>query len=164
MIRRFTYPILALATYAAPAAAQGFTDLSAIDREVAMFIGVNPNTPGGAFAPVDRRLKLTQCNRPLDLAWHGNRHATVLVQCPVPGGWKLYVPVYAGNAGPVAQPVVSRGDSVSVTLSGPGFSVSQYAQALEGGAVGEWIRVRLGKDSELQGKVLRPGAVGMDLP
>lgn len=164
MTRRFSYPILALAACATPAGAQGFADLSAIDREVAMFIGVNPDAPGGAFAPVDRRLKLTACDRPLNLAWHGNRRGTVLVQCPVPGGWKLYVPVYAGNAGPVAQPVISRGDAVSVTLSGPGFSVSQSAEALEGGAVGEWIRVRLGRNTELRGKVLRPGAVGMDLP
>ncbi|WP_416385499.1 flagella basal body P-ring formation protein FlgA [Tsuneonella sp. CC-YZS046] len=56
------------------------------------------------------------------------------------------------------------GDSVNVTLSGPGFSVSQSAEALEAGAVGEWVRVRIGKDTELRAQVLRPGAVGMNLP
>lgn len=164
MIRRSTYSILALAVCATPAMAQPFADLSAIDREVANFIGVNPNAPGGAFAPVDRRLKLAACNRPLNLAWQGGRRQTVLVQCPVPGGWKLYVPVYGAGAGQISQPVVSRGDAVSVTLSGPGFSVSQSAEALEAGAVGEWVRVRIGKDTELRAQVLRPGAVGMDLP
>jgi flagella basal body P-ring formation protein FlgA len=164
MMRRLTYSILALAAGTTPAMGQSFADLSAIDREVASFIGVNPSAPGGAFAPVDRRLKLTACNRPLNLAWQGSRRQTVLVQCPVPGGWKLYVPVYAAGAGQVLQPVISRGDAVSVTLAGPGFSVSQSAEALDAGAVGEWIRVRVGKGTELRAQVLRPGAVGMDLP
>lgn len=164
MIRRSTCAILAFAAWATPAMAQPFADLSAIDREVANFIGVNPNASGGAFAPVDRRLKLMACNLPLNLAWQGARRQTVLVQCPSPGGWKLYVPVYGASVGQVAQPVVARGDAVSVTLSGPGFSVSQSAEALEAGAVGEWVRVRVGKTTELRAQVLRPGAVGMDLP
>jgi flagella basal body P-ring formation protein FlgA len=165
MMRRYSYPVFAMAAAcASPAMGQSFADLSAIDREVAAFIGVNPNAPDGAFAPVDRRMKLAACNRPLNLTWMGNRRQTVMVQCPTPGGWKLYVPIYAASVGQAIQPVISRGDAVSVTLSGPGFSVSQSAEALEAGAVGEWIRVRVGKDTELRAQVIRPGAVGMDLP
>ena len=147
-----------------PALAQGFENPQAIDQQVAAFLGVGPAAAGTAFVPVDRRLRLAPCATQLALSWFGNRQDSVLVQCPQPGGWKVYVRTMGAMGGPVAAPVINRGDAVTVTLNGPGFSVSQAAQALENGAVGEWVRVRVGKDSEMQAKVLRPGAVGMNLP
>ncbi|MDD3800077.1 MAG: flagella basal body P-ring formation protein FlgA [Novosphingobium sp.] len=165
MTVRISHAALALAACCAtPAYAQGFEDPAAIDRQVASFLGVDPMQAGGAFVPVDRRLRLNACAAPLDLSWYGTRRDSVLVQCPQRGGWKIYVRVLGASAGPVAAPAVERGDAVTVTLRGPGFSVSQSAEALEGGAVGEWIRVRVGKTGEMQAQVLRPGAVGMDLP
>lgn len=162
---RLTLALAALASGAAPALAQPFADLDAIDRQVAAFIGIDPARMAGAFAPVDRRLRLNACTRPLSLAWNGNRRETVLVQCPVAGGWKLYVPIFMASAGTmVAPPVVMKGDAVTVTVKGNGFSVSQAGEALDAGAVGEWIRVKVGKEGEVRAQILRPGAVGMDLP
>jgi len=114
--------------------------------------------------PVDRRLRLAACASPLDMAWQGARRDTVLVRCPQAGGWKLYVRMLASGATQAAAPVIMRGDAVTVTLRGPGFSVSQSGEAMDGGAVGEWVRVRVGKDSEMRAQVLRPGTVGMNLP
>lgn len=154
----------ALLCGATAAQAGSFEDPGAIDGRVAAFLGVDPGQAGTAFVPVDRRLRLSTCNAPLSLGWYGARRESVLVQCPQAGGWKLYVRVLGASTGPAAMPVVMRGDSVTVTLAGPGFSVSQSGEALEQGAVGQWVRVRVGKGDEMRAQVLRPGAVGLDLP
>ena len=162
---RTTLAIAALAS-AAPLLAQSYADLAAVDRAVAQFTGAAQGEPGGAAQPVDRRLRLAPCRVPLLTAWHGTRQDTVAVSCPVPGGWKLYVPLAgAGNAANAA-PIITRGDAVTITVSGQGFAVSQGGEALESGAAGAWIKVRgLGAGAPvLRAKVLRPGVVGMDLP
>ncbi|HTM95196.1 MAG TPA: flagella basal body P-ring formation protein FlgA [Croceibacterium sp.] len=151
---------LALAGAAVPALAQGFADPAEIDREVAAFLGVPAAQAGSAFIPVDRRLRLASCAQPLALDWQGTRRDSVLVQCP--GIWKIYVRT-AGPAAALAVAGVKRGQPVSMSVRGTGFSVSQTAQALEDGAVGDWVRVRVGKDSEVQARVTRPGAVSIDL-
>ncbi len=164
MIARFTCALAALAACATTAHAQSFENPEAIDQQVGAFLGVGPAGAGTTFIPVDRRLRLAACGTPLALSWFGTRQDSVLVQCPQAGGWKIYVRTIGMSGGPAATPVVSRGDAVTVTLNGPGFSVSQAAEAMESGAVGQWVRVRVGKASDMQAKVLRPGAVGMDLP
>lgn len=151
---------LALAGAAAPAFAQGFADPAGIDREVAAFLGVPPSDAGTAFVPVDRRLRLAQCARPLALGWQGTRRDSILVQCP--GVWRIYVRT-TSLSGSATMAAVKRGQPVSVSVRGAGFTVSQNAQALEDGAVGDWVRIRVGKDSELQARVTRPGVVSIDL-
>jgi len=155
---------VALAAVAAPAHAQGFVDPAMIEHEVAAFLGVSPQDAGTAFLPVDRRLRLAQCAQPLSLGWQGTRRDSILVQCPQAGGWKLYVRVMGqASAQAAAVPVVKRGESVTVTVRAQGFSVSQEGQALENGAIGEWVRIKVGKDKEMRAQVLRPGAVGMNM-
>lgn len=155
-ITLFTAPALVLALAAGPALAApaGIADLSAIDAQVAAFAG-------GTAVPVDRRLRLTACAAPLALSWRGARRDTVLVQCPDPGGWRLFVPVVGGTApGEAAEPVILRGDAVTVTVRGDGFSVSQPGEALEPGAQGAWIRVRAGaRKDAIRARVVRPGLV-----
>ena len=151
---------------AAPAAAAGFTDPAEIDRAVAAFTGAAMGTEGGARLPVDRRLKLARCNAGLALEWYGRSQDTVLVRCPVAGGWRLFVPVESGPAAAPAQDVVARGEAVSIAVRGRGFTLSRQGEALEAGAVGEWIRVRpVGtKRDTIRARVLQPGKVGMELP
>ena len=155
------YALLPLALLAAPAQAGPLADLNAIDHAVAAFAGA-------PAAPVDRRLRLAACAAPLSLAWHGLRRESVRVDCPVAGGWRLFVPLLTGTglSAEPAVPVVTRGDAVSITVSGGGFAVSQPGEALEGGPVGAWIRVRTlnPKAQPLRARVIRPGVVGMDLP
>ena len=55
------------------AAAAGLADLDAIDRQVAAFTGAAVGQPGGAAAPVDRRLRLQTCTAPLAVNWNGLR-------------------------------------------------------------------------------------------
>ena len=153
----------------APAQAQApYTNLAAIDRAVAAFTGAVIGLPGGASLPVDRRLRLTQCSAPFELSWRGGRHDTVVVQCPDPGSWHLFVPVHT-QAGQGGGNAVDRGDSVTIAVTGDGFSVSQPGEAMEAGAVGDWIRVRGVKDGSpradpMRARIVRPGEVEVPLP
>lgn len=161
---------LALAQSAAPALANplasSLADLAAIDLAVAGFTGAAPGAAGGAASPVDRRLRLAACRLPLALGWYGAQRDSVQVACPGPGGWRIFVPLAGVGRADLAAPVIARGDAVSITVSGGGFAVSQPGEALEGGAVGAWIKVRSlnPKAQPLRARVIRPGVVGMDLP
>ena len=116
--------------------------------------------------PLDRRLRLRACAGQPALAWHGTGRRTVLVQCPDPGGWRLYVPILGAGVDKVAAPAIARGDAISIAVSGEGFAVAQPGEALESGPVGAWIKVRaLGQGAQpLRARVLRPGLAGIDLP
>jgi flagella basal body P-ring formation protein FlgA len=157
---------LAACGLAVPALAAGFADPAAIDGEVARFTGAPIGADGGARLPVDRRLKLARCEGPLALEWYGKRHETVLVRCPVGAGWRLFVPVNGASSPVAAAPAVARGEAVNIVVEGRGFTLSRQGEALEGGAVGDWIRVRPAgaKKDPIRMRIVEPGKVGMDLP
>ena len=166
MIRTFT-AALVVAICASPALAQSFVDLGEIDRAGAAFTGAAQGAPGGAALPLDRRLRLALCPAQFTLGWYGTRQDTVEVRCAVPGGWKLYVPLVAAAATAAAgPPAITRGDAVTISVSGAGFAVSQPGEAMESGVIGAWIKVRgPGQNAAvLRARVLRPGLVGMELP
>ncbi len=145
----------------------GFADLAAIDAEIAGFTGNATGLPGGALQPVDRRLRLAPCTSALALSWHGIRRDAVQVQCPDAGGWHLYVPIRAAEAGGAAA--IERGEAVNIAVTGDGFSVSQPGEAVEAGAVGDWIRVRVvsggtARGEAMRARIIRPGAVEVPLP
>ena len=155
-----------LLTLAATAATANTHDLAGIDQAVARFTGAATGQPGGALLPVDRRLRLANCAQPLALEWHGNAERTVLVRCPVAGGWRLFVPIDGGQQATKAQPVVARGEAVAIAIEGRGFTLSRQGEALEGGAVGDWIRVRPvgGKADAVRARIIQPGRVALALP
>jgi len=162
--RSATASLAILALLCAPSAhaqaAPGLQDPASIDRDVAAFTGEPIGAPGGAARPIDRRLRLSACAAPLALSWRGDARTSILVECPDAGGWHIYVALSAGIRQSVAGPVIERGQSVTVALTGEGFSVSQPAEALESGALGAWIRVRtVAKGEPLQARVVRPGLV-----
>lgn len=161
--------LAAAASLAAPVAAQSsFADHSAIDAAVERFTGAPAGAPGGASTQVDRRMRLARCSTDLALAYHGNRFDTLSVACPDAGSWRIFVALNVSGA-PTAtatarmQPppeIVGRGDMVSIVVEGPGFAVQQAGEALEGGAIGEWIRVRpAGTRETLRARVEQSGRV-----
>ncbi|BEU99536.1 flagella basal body P-ring formation protein FlgA [Novosphingobium olei] len=144
---------------AAPATAAGFVDPAAIDRAVSEFTGLPIGVPGGAQLPVDRRLRLLPCSAPFALSWRSAAHDSVVVQCPDPRGWRIFVAV-TGQAQSDAGPAVAKGDAVTIAATGDGFSVSQPGEALDAGPVGAWIRVRTSaKADSMRAKIVRPGLV-----
>lgn len=159
--------LFTLALIAAPASAQGsYAELAGIDQAVADFTGLPIGAPGGAAAPVDRRLKLLRCGVRLALSWYGSQNDSVQVDCPVAGGWRLYVPIASKGSGVAAPAAIARGDAISISVNGDGFAVAQPGEALESGPIGAWIKVRtLGANAQpMRARVLRPGQTGIDLP
>lgn len=156
---------------AAAAASVTYADLDAIDRQVAAFTGAPVGAMGGALTPVDRRLRLNPCRTGVALSWRTPAQDSVVVQCGDAGGWRLFVPVRAEVRAAPAQPVnvVGRGDAIAIAVSGDGFTVSQPGEALEGGPVGGWIRVRPAsatavRGQEMRAQIVRPGLVRLPLP
>jgi flagellar basal body P-ring formation protein FlgA len=165
------FPAFAAALMLPAAAAQAANPIiepAAIDAAVAHFTGAAIGQSGGARQPVDTRLRLAACAEPLALEYYGAAQATVLVRCPATG-WRLFVPLAAPTAtasSARAEPAVLRGETVTVALRGRGFALQRQAEAMEPGAVGEWIRVRSGgrEAQPLRARVIRPGLVGIDMP
>ncbi|MFT4057566.1 MAG: flagella basal body P-ring formation protein FlgA [Novosphingobium sp.] len=164
---------LSLVVLAATVSAQ-FADLDAIDRQVVAFTGSQIGQAGGAITPVDRRLRLQPCRSGMALSWRTPAQDSVVVQCGDAGGWRIFVPVRsaagagqgAGQVGPIA---VTRGDAVSIAVSGEGFTVSQPGEAMESGPVGGWIKVRpvsgtVARGDVMRARIERPGLVSVPLP
>lgn len=159
-MRVFT-PFFVLAAIATPVRGQDIIAPQAIDAAVTDFLGAQPGAPGGARAPVDRRLRLAACTRPLDVAWYGTGGRLLEVRCPGPA-WRIFVQVEGSHdTNGQGATIVQRGETVALVYEGAGFSLSREAEALEAGARGQWIRVRpLGDRSKsLRVEVVAPGEV-----
>jgi flagellar basal body P-ring formation protein FlgA len=152
-------PVL-LPLYAPEARANGLAEPAAIDRAVAEFTGAPIGTPGGARMAADRRLQLAACAAPLAVSWHSPAKTAVRVECPGSGGWRIFVAVtpLAAAAPAALPPAIKRGDALSIMVRGRGFSVQQSGEAMENGAVGDWIFVRTARKAEpLRARIERPG-------
>ncbi len=133
----------------APAAAAGFQNLTDLDVAVAAHMGAEIGEPGGARAPVDRRLKLKAC--PEAPAVSGPVLGAAVVRCE-PVGWSIRVPLKldaatrSSAASPAARvkedDAVSRGQAVRLTVEGTGFAISRTMIADKNGKIGDMISVR----------------------
>lgn len=146
-----------------PATAQQFENLDRLDSIVAMTVGANIGEPGGAAAPVDRRLKLAACPQVPEVS--GPVFGAAVVECKYLG-WRIRVPLNpgAGAIGPATpqrtsfvrpaqqpqsrEPIIKRGDPVQLIAGGASFTVSKMMIADEDGAVGDMIRVREDRKSD----------------
>ncbi|PKP89212.1 MAG: hypothetical protein CVT77_18400 [Alphaproteobacteria bacterium HGW-Alphaproteobacteria-16] len=143
-----------------PAQASGLTDPAAIDRAVIAFTGSEIGQPGGPRMAADRRLQLAACAAPLTVDWHSPARSAVRVECTGPNSWRIFVAVNAALAAAdkPALPAIKRGDALTIMVRGRGFSVQQSGEAIEGGAVGDWIFVRTTRKAEpLRARIERPG-------
>lgn len=133
------------------AAPEQFQSTAVLDAVVAQFTGRQIGEQGGARAPVDSRLKLASCAAP-QLEWRSDAKDAVLVRCMAPG-WRLYVPV---NAVPIArpvaeaparavkaEPVIRRGDPITVEAGAPGFSITREGVAMGDAAPGARLLVKV---------------------
>jgi len=139
-------------------AAQGaqFQDLAELDARVATSLQGN-----GVATPIDRRIKLAQCSSPPAISPPIN--GSVAVRCP-DKGWRLAV-LISGAASQVQQPqdiAVRRGDTIEIVARGEGFTISSSGTALDEGAQGKSIRVKMPTASApISATILRPGVVGI---
>lgn len=175
-----TRPAFAIAALLAGLAAQPalaqqkFENLDRIDSLVAMTVGANLGEPGGARAPVDRRLRLAAC--PAMPGVEGPTFGAAIVRCDALG-WRIRVPLVAGATAAVApsapaaryapaahavskEAVVKKGDPVQLTAGNALFEVSRLMIADEDGAIGDTIRVREDrKSTPVMAKIVAMGVV-----
>ena len=169
IIRRFALPFAALAL-PLPALAQSFENLEMLDNRVAAALGANIGEPGGATTPIDRRLRLQACPRPVEI---GEPIAGALAVRCVPLGWRIRVSITgapqasqsvaaSARAQVRAEPVVRRGDQIELIAIASGFTVSTLAVAEQDGAPGDRIRVRTDRrTAPVIGQVLEDGRVAL---
>lgn len=150
---RLLLPALLCATPAL--AAPVFQDTVSLDRAVAAFTGHGIGSQGGARSVVDARLKLAQCPT-LAMSWRSDAHDAVVVSCTGPE-WRIYVPVLftpteskrpVGQAAAFApavkaEPVIKRGDPVTIAAGSPGFSITREGIALADAAPGARFMVKV---------------------
>jgi flagella basal body P-ring formation protein FlgA len=156
--------LLAATAAAAPALAQGFENLDALDSRIAGALGAGIGEPGGAATPLDRRLRLAPC--PVPAAIGEAAQGAVTVRCDAIG-WRVRVALVGGSAmreaaAPRAAPIVRRGDQVQIVALAAGFTVSTLGIAEQDGAPGERIRVRAERRSApFYGQVLADGRIAL---
>lgn len=157
--------ICALALGSGPLAANPFTPAAAIDAAVASFLGAPAGAPGGAARGVDPQLKLAECEGVIEVDWHGSAGTTLQVRCPS-RGWRVFVAVGAvvsdrERNGTGTQSLVQRGETVSLIYEGRGFVLTRQGEALEPGAMNQWIKIRpVGENAKpVRGQVISPGTV-----
>lgn len=161
-------PLAAVLLAATPLhAQQTLTEPARLDQLVERFTGVPQGQPGGAREPVDRRLRLRACKADPQAGWHGAPGRTVVLDCAGPDGWRVYVNLVPANGlstGTAQANAVKRGDSLTVSVTGHGFAIRRPAEALESGAVGEWIAVRTATGGEaLRARIVQPGLAEIPL-
>ena len=173
----FRHLALAIAaTTAAPAAAQSFEDIEALEHRVSAALGAGIGEPGGAARPIDRRLRLAACPGPISVEAPTLGAATVRCEQL---GWRIRVPVVRDDAAQAAgesnwgaspaaaraaraAPVVRRGDPVALVVISGSFTVSRQAVADQDGAPGDRIRVRTEpRAAPIIGQVLPDGRILM---
>jgi len=60
------------------------------------------------------------------------------------------------------QDLVKRGQTVSVIARGEGFAVRREAQAMDNGAMGEQVRLRIANGKLLQARVIGPKRLSVE--
>ena len=130
------------------AAAPAATDLALLDRAAEIFAGARLGEPGGPMAPIDRRLKLAACSSSPEFSWRTDAHDAIVIRCPDPKGWRLFVsvsahPVMAQAALVKAEAVIRRGDPVTLEAGQSGFSVSADGIAMGDAAPGARVQVKV---------------------
>lgn len=147
---------------ASPAFAQDFENLDRIDSLVATTVGANIGQPGGAIAPVDRRLRLAAC--PQLPAIEGPAFGAAIVRCDRLG-WRIRVPLSGAAAQAYGRPqqrvvLIKKGDPVQLIAGDATFTVTKTMIADEDGVVGDMIRVRENKNTApVSGRVEPNGVV-----
>ncbi|MCT8001134.1 flagella basal body P-ring formation protein FlgA [Sphingomonas sanguinis] len=134
------------------AGAAGFQDVAALDAAVTAFTGRPVGVEGGPRSPIDSRLKLAQCPT-VSLSWRTEAHDAVVVACSTPQ-WRIFVPVLAPPRAVAAiaaapavavrqEPVIRRGDPVTVEAGSDGFSITRDGIAMADAVPGAHFPVRI---------------------
>lgn len=160
---------LAALLYVAPAHAQQFEDLNALDAQVSAVL----QGSGATAQPIDRRLKLARCPEPI--AIDNGATDSVALRCNAIG-WRIRVPLVktAVSEEKIASPInnlqadsgeilVRRGETVELVIRDQDFEIMSSGVAQEDGRMGKQIRVKSSTGtSVLGGTVVARGIVHIE--
>lgn len=161
IFRRFA---LLAAALSAPAHAQGFEDVAALEARLVAALGAGIGEPGGPSRPLDRRLRLAPC--PEGTIVDPPQLGAAAIRCETLG-WRIRVPLQrsatlqaASAQAERAAPLVRRGDQVELVAMTRSFTVRSSGIAEQDGAVGERVRVRTERGAQpVTGEVMADGRV-----
>lgn len=159
MTTKFRRLALIAACLPAPVLAEPVQDIAALEARLLTALDAGIGEPGGPMAPIDRRLKLAACPRPVII--DPPALGAVALRCPAVG-WRIRVPLarVATAIAVKAAPLIRRGDPVEIVAETETFSVSSEAIAQEDGARGDRIRVKTDPKAPLiYGEVVDMGLV-----
>jgi len=129
------------------AAAPAAIDLTLLDRAAEIFAGARLGEAGGPVAPIDRRLRLGGCGSSPEFSWHSDARDAIVIRCPEAKGWRIFVAVKAAPAlatvSAKAEPVIRRGDPITLVAGSDGFSVSADGTAMTDAAPGARLQVKV---------------------
>ncbi len=131
------------------AAAPAATDLALLDRAAEIFAGARLGEPGGPVAPVDRRLRLASCASSPEFTWRTDAHDAIVIRCPQANGWRIFVSVRAARPAVQAavaikaEPVIRRGDPVTIEAGQGSFTVSSDGIAISDAAPGARVQIKV---------------------
>lgn len=181
----WSLPAMLLLVWSPAAVADGFQPAASI-RAAALAA-----LPAGAAAEaiVDARLRMPACAQALQASVNGP--ASVAVRCADNPGWQVYVPVrwadgatvaatpalpglkplggrrlkpVAFGTEPEAEPIVQRGDPVTLVSRAGGMEVRMAGRVLGAAAVGATVSVEnLGSRRIIRGRLVGPGTVEVNL-
>jgi len=129
------------------AAAPVATDLALLDRASEIFAGARRGEPGGPAAPIDRRLRLAACGSSPEFSWRSEARDAIVIRCPDHNGWRIFVNVAVAPQAAVstakAEPVIRRGDPVTLVAGQSGFSVTADGTAMGDAAPGGRFQIKV---------------------
>ena len=139
-----------LSLFLLAAATPAATDLALLDRAAEIFAGARLGDPGGPIAPIDRRLRLAACASSPEFTWRSDARDAIVIRCPEANGWRIFVSVKALPSSPAvqaiavkAEPVIRRGDPVTLEAAQGSFSVSADGIAMSDAAPGGRLQVKM---------------------
>jgi flagella basal body P-ring formation protein FlgA len=144
------------------AAAPAAFDLALLDRAAEIFAGARLGEPGGPMAPIDRRLRLSGCSTSPEYSWRNESRDAIVIRCPDHNGWRIFVGVKGAamstSVAAKAEPVIRRGDPVTLVAGQAGFSVSADGTAMSDAAPGARLQIKVeGAKAPVQAIALETG-------
>lgn len=127
---------------AAGAQGMAFENLDALEQRLIGALDADIGFPGGPATPIDRRLRLQRC--PVAAQLDPPALGAVAIRCPQ-AGWRIRVPLVRANTPALqtrAEPVIRKGDPVTLSVQTGSFSVTTESVAQEDGAIGDRIRIK----------------------
>lgn len=131
-----------------PVHGKALESVSALEQQLAQFLGKEKGEVGGPRGGIDPRLRLKKCQEPIVFDMRGKD--LLIIRC-ISQNWRIPVPLIRSETdrrNTSRKPlIVKRGEPVLLVIEKNGFLISRQMQADRNGGVGDIIPVRAARRS-----------------